>query len=328
MASVIVHHLSSRWLQCPVIYLPIVRHPINGNLILQLFLWLTFESKKETFPDSRQVNVGMRLLIDASQVHFQRILSRCKWCCVMIVHLTSFFPSKEFLLVLESFKIARMKASWKMTKIIKGSIISPLSASLGWNCVNLLVFWRRGKWLWCHQNMRHVTSGWGLSLVICLIPSLLLASAQVCCRPFAWYGWLRHDDTGSMTLRVTTCHNLSWSVTCYKYDGLLMWPIIMCRNIIIPCENVISSCRMRGLYDPFYEWYQIRDWMKIMKVMRLWDAYHHDLIGLQSANQSPELWSSDHWQICIVCAHHNQWQDKMIQISSSIEWNCVSFKIL
>ena len=116
-----------------------------GNLIPQLFLWLTFESKKESFPDSRQVNVGMRLLIDASQVHFQRILSRCKWCCVIIVHLTSFFPSKEFLLVLESFKIARMKASWKMTKIIKeGSIISPLSASLrlGWNCVNLLVFWR------------------------------------------------------------------------------------------------------------------------------------------------------------------------------------------
>ena len=131
-----------------------------------------------------------------------------------------------------------------------------------------------------------------------------------------------------MTLRVTTCHNLSWSVTCYKYDGLLMWPIIMCRHIIIPCENVISSCSMRGLHEPFYEWSQIRDWMKIMKVMRLWDAYHHNLIGLQSANQSPELWSSDHWQIWIVCAHHNQWQDKMIQITSSIEWNCVSFKIL
>ena len=29
-----------------------------------------------------------------------------------------------------------------------------------------------------------------------------------------------------------------------------------------------------------------RDWMEIMKVMRLWDAYHQDLIGLQSANQS------------------------------------------
>ena len=89
----------------------------------------------------------MILLIDASQVHFQRILSRCKWCCVMIVDLTSFFPSKQFLSVLESFRIA-MKASWKLTKIIKGSIISPLSASLRWNCVNLLVFCRRGKWLW------------------------------------------------------------------------------------------------------------------------------------------------------------------------------------
>ena len=148
MASVIVHHLSSHWLQCPVIYLPIVRHPINGNLIPQLFLWLTFESKKETFTDSRQVNVGMRLLIDASQVHFQRILSRCKWCCVIIVDLTSFFPSKEFLLVLESYKIAMKASSWKLTKIIKGSIISPLSASLGWNCVNLLVFCSRGKWRW------------------------------------------------------------------------------------------------------------------------------------------------------------------------------------
>ena len=153
----------------------------------------------------------MRLLIDASQVHFQRILSRCKWCCVMIVHLTSFFPSKEFLLVLESFKIARMKASWKMTKIIKGSIISPLSASLGWNCVNLLVFWRRGKWLWCHQNMRHVTSCRGLSLVTCLIPSLLLASAVA---PLPGM-----DGSDTMTLgawhcvsqHVTTCHG-AWHV--------------------------------------------------------------------------------------------------------------------
>ena len=111
-------------------------------------IFVTHVRELKTFPNSRQVNVGNILLIDASQVHFQRILSRCKWCCVIIVDLTSFFPSKEFLLVLESFKIAMKASSWKLTKIIKGSIISPLSASRGWNCVNLLVFCRRGKWRW------------------------------------------------------------------------------------------------------------------------------------------------------------------------------------
>ena len=229
-----------------------------------------WDKKTESFPDSRQVNVGARLLIDASQVHFQRILSRCKWCCVIIVHLTSFFPSKEFLSVLESFKIARMKASWKMTKIIKGSIISPLSASLGWNCVNLLVFWRRGKWLWCHQNMRHVTSCWGLSLATRPIPGPLLASAQVCCRPFAWYGWLRHDDTGSMTLHVTTCHNLSRSATCYKYDRLLMWPIIMCRNIIISSPGC-EDCMSHSMNDPRLEieWKSWKSWGCEMPIILL-----------------------------------------------------------
>ena len=30
-------------------------------------------------------------------------------------------------------------------------------------------------------------------------------------------------------------------------------------------------------------------------------------------------WPMSQWQSGIVCAHHNQWQDKMIQITS---WNC------
>ena len=183
MASLIVHHLSSQSLQCPVIYLPIVTS--SENLILRVFRQLlAYFCELKTFPDSRQVNVGIILLIDASQVHFQRILSRCKWCCVIIVDLTSFFPSKEFLLVLESFKIAMKASSWKLTKIIKGSIISPLSASLGWNCVNLLVFCTGGvNGYGCHQNMRHVTSCRGLLLATRLMPGSSLACAQGCCHP-------------------------------------------------------------------------------------------------------------------------------------------------
>ena len=291
MASLIVHHLSSQSLQCPVIYLPIVTS--SENLILRVFRQLlAYFCELKTFPDSRQVNVGIILLIDASQVHFQRILSRCKWCCVIIVDLTSFFPSKEFLLVLESFKIAMKASSWKLTKIIKGSIISPLSASLGWNCVNLLVFCTGGVMAmdvikicdtWPHVE----ASYWPHAS--CQAPHWPVPRAAVTPVP-----GMDGPDTmtrGTWHSASQTCHNTSRSATWYKYDMLLMWLIIECRGTIISCESEISSAGyIRVLH---YEWSKIRDWMEIMKVMRLWDAYPHDLIGLQSANQRPELWSSD-----------------------------------
>ena len=114
---------------------------INGNLIPTV-IFVTHVWEWKTFPDEWMWEwYCWLMLLKCTFRGFCHVVH--KWCCVMIVDLTSFFPSKEFLSVLESLRIA-MKASWKLTKIIKGSIISPLSASLGWNCVNLLVFCRRG----------------------------------------------------------------------------------------------------------------------------------------------------------------------------------------
>ena len=208
----------------------------------------------------------MILLIDASQVHFQRILSRCKWCCVMIVHLTSFFPSKQFLSAVESLRIA-MKASWKLTKIIKGSIISPPSASLRWNCVNLLVFCRRGKWLW--MPSKYATRDLMLRPLIGHTPHdrLLIGPCPGLVPPCPWYGWPRHDDTGTWHSASQTCHNTSRSATWYKYDGLLMWPIIICSHVMISCGSEISSAgNIRGLHylmnDPRLEieWKSWKSW--------------------------------------------------------------------
>lgn len=157
------------------------------------------------------MNVGIILLIDASQVHFQRILSRCKWCCVIIVDLTSFFPSKEFLLVLESFKIAMKASSWKLTKIIKGSIISPLSASLlGWNCVNLLVFCRRGKWRW--MSSKYATRDLMLRPLIGHKPYtwLLIGPCLGLLSPLSLVWMAQTRWHGDMTQRVT---NMSQHVT-------------------------------------------------------------------------------------------------------------------
>lgn len=253
---------------------------INGNLIPTV-IFVTHVWELKTFPDEWMWEwYCWLMLLKCTFRGFCHVVH--KWCCVIIVDLTSFFPSKEFLSVLESLRIA-MKASWKLTKIIKGSIISPLSASLGWNCVNLLVFCRRGKWLW--MPSKYATRDLMLSPLIGHTPHARLLIGPGLGPPCPWYGWPRHDDTGTWHSASQTCHNTSRSATWYKYDGLLMWPIIICSHVMISGGSEISSAgyehciNLWMIQDP-------RDWMEIMKVMRLWDAYHQDLIGLQSANQS------------------------------------------
>ena len=59
--------------------------------------------------------------------------------------------------------------------------------------------------------------------------------------PCPWYGWPRHDDTGTWHGASQTCHNTSRSATWYKYDGLLMWPIIICSHVMISGGSEISS---------------------------------------------------------------------------------------
>ena len=85
--------------------------------------------------------------------------------------------------------------------------------------------------------------------------------------PCPWYGWPRHDDTGTWHSASQTCHNTSRSATWYKYDGLLMWPIIICSHVMISCGSEISSAgNIRGLHylmnDPRLEieWKSWKSW--------------------------------------------------------------------
>ena len=190
-----------------------------------------------------------------------------------------------------------------------------LSEHLEWNCVNLLVFCGWNKWRWCHQTVWWVTSSGCLSLVSFVLPfdSVLLSAL-----PLVWMvqtRWHREHDTVCHK-HVTTCHE-AWHVINMTCNMLLIWPIIKCGDILMWCEHVISSAGLiRAQLQVF--WWMILDW-RLNGNHESHEVVRWLLSWFYWAAISQESWSVDQWQIWIVSAHHNQWQDEMIQITS---WNC------